>query len=60
MKVLIVVLALFALGYYIITHHSPFQTEVTDPYYVEVRIDAKFKSGKATTRDLASFIEMNS
>jgi hypothetical protein len=38
-KVLILVLALLGLGYYVITNHSPFQTEVTDPYYVEIRID---------------------
>lgn len=44
MKVLIVVLALLGLGYYVITHHSPFQTEITDPYYVEIRIDVPMQS----------------
>ncbi len=38
MKVLLVVLALIGLGYYIYNNHSPFQTEVTDPYFIEIRI----------------------
>ncbi len=28
-----------AAGYYIYAYHSPFQTEVTDPYYLAVRIN---------------------
>jgi len=39
MKLAIALLALAGLVYYVINYHSPFQTKVTDPYYVEVRID---------------------
>ncbi len=38
MKALLVVAALLGLGYYIYNYHSPFQTEVTDPYFIEIRI----------------------
>ena len=44
MKILIFLLALTGFSYYVLTHHSPFQTEVTDPYYVEIRIDVPLKS----------------
>jgi hypothetical protein len=43
-KVLIVVLFLLGASYYVISHHSPFQTEVTDPYYVEIRIDVPVRA----------------
>jgi hypothetical protein len=38
-KVLLIIAALLGLGYYIINYHSPFQTEVTEPYYVEIRVN---------------------
>jgi hypothetical protein len=37
MKLVLAIAALLGLGYYIYNYHSPFQTEVTDPYYVEIR-----------------------
>jgi hypothetical protein len=37
-KVLLIVAVLLGLGYYIFNYHSPFQTEVTDPYYAEIRV----------------------
>ncbi|MCU7845760.1 MAG: hypothetical protein KZQ93_18165 [Candidatus Thiodiazotropha sp. (ex Monitilora ramsayi)] len=41
MKIVIYLLVVFGLIYYVMTHHSPFQTEVTDPYFVEIRLDIK-------------------
>ena len=46
MKVLILLLALAGFSYYLLTHHSPFHTEMTDPYYVEIRIDVPLKTTK--------------
>ena len=41
MKILIVI-ALIAGGlYFVITKHSPFQTELTEPYFVEIRVKDK-------------------
>ena len=39
LAITLVVLALFGMALYVINNHSPFQTKVTDPYYVEIRID---------------------
>jgi len=36
-KLLIAALSIYAI-YYIYTNHSPFQTKITDPYFVEIRI----------------------
>lgn len=44
MKTFILLLILSGASYYVITHHSPFQTEVTDPYYVEIRIDVPLQT----------------
>ncbi len=45
MKVTFAILALAGLlAYYVIAYHSPFQTEVTDPYFVEIRIDVPIRS----------------
>ncbi len=38
MKAVLIIAALIGLGYYILNYHSPFQTEVTDPYYSEIRV----------------------
>ncbi len=38
MKNLIFLLALIGVSYYIYTHHSPFQTEETDPHFIEIRV----------------------
>ncbi len=38
MKVFLVAVVLLGLGYYLINYHSPFQAEVTDPYYAELRV----------------------
>lgn len=38
MKLLLIFTVIFGLGYYIINYHSPFQTEVTDPYYAKIRV----------------------
>ncbi|MEJ2454106.1 MAG: hypothetical protein P8103_08120 [Candidatus Thiodiazotropha sp.] len=38
MKGILIVVVLLGLGYYVIFHHSPFQTKVTDPHYVEIRL----------------------
>ena len=32
---LFIVIAVIGIGYYVLNYHSPFQTQVTDPYYVE-------------------------
>lgn len=53
-KFLLYVLVIGA-GYYIYTNHSPFQTEVTDPYYLELRIKDPDTSVK-----LVGFGKMNS
>jgi len=37
MKNLVFVLALISASYYVYTNHSPFQTEETDPHFIEVR-----------------------
>lgn len=36
---LFVIIAIIGIAYYVVNYHSPFQTQVTDPYYVEIRID---------------------
>jgi hypothetical protein len=46
MKVLLVVLVMIGLGYYVITYHSPFQTEESEPYFVEIRFEAPVRSNK--------------
>ncbi|WP_126455722.1 hypothetical protein [Sulfuriflexus mobilis] len=38
MKSLLLVIALIGGGYYIYNNHSPFQTEVTDPHFIEIRV----------------------
>jgi hypothetical protein len=38
-KLLFAIAGLLGLGYYIYHNHSPFQTEVTDPHYVEIRLN---------------------
>ncbi len=38
MKALLIIAVLLGLGYYIVNYHSPFQTQVTDPYYSEIRV----------------------
>ena len=37
MKNIVFVLALIGASYYVYTNHSPFQTEATDPHFIEVR-----------------------
>jgi len=37
MKNLVFILALIGSAYYVYTNHSPFQTEETDPHFIEVR-----------------------
>ncbi len=39
MKLTLIIICLFAFAFYLVKYHSPFQTTVTDPYYVEIRID---------------------
>lgn len=39
MKNVVILILLFGAGYYFYTNHSPFQTDVTDPYFVEIRIN---------------------
>ncbi|MCU7806253.1 MAG: hypothetical protein KZQ73_00040 [Candidatus Thiodiazotropha sp. (ex Semelilucina semeliformis)] len=41
MKIVVYLLVVSGLIYYVMTHHSPFQTEATDPYFVEIRLDIK-------------------
>jgi len=43
-KVILAIIALVGLVYYVIAYHSPFQTEVTDPYFVEIRINVPARS----------------
>ena len=38
MKRLLVITTFIVTLYYVYTNHSPFQTEITDPYFVEIRI----------------------
>lgn len=38
MKNLLLAIALIGGAYYTYTHHSPFQTEVTDPHFIEIRV----------------------
>ncbi len=38
MKNLLFMISLIGASYYVYTHHSPFQTEATDPYFVEIRV----------------------
>jgi len=39
-KGFLVIVALLGLAaYYVISHHSPFQTAVTDPHYVKIRVE---------------------
>ena len=55
--IFIVVALLFGLGYYVIYYHSPFQTTVTDPYYVEIRVDISLPKAEI---QLVGFGKMNS
>jgi len=41
MKNVIFIIVLIAASYYVYTNHSPFQTQETDPYFIEVRVDVK-------------------
>lgn len=57
MKVFLVIAALLGLAYYIIGYHSPFQRTVTDPHYVEIRIDVALPR---TSVQLVGIGKMNS
>lgn len=55
MKKIILLVLLIAAGKYIYTNHSPFQTEVTDPYFVKMVITDSRSSLK-----MVGFGKMNS
>ncbi len=38
MKIILFLILLFAAGSYVYSNHSPFQTEVTDPYFVKITV----------------------
>jgi len=39
MKNLVFILALISISYYVYNNHSPFQTQESDPYFIEIRVN---------------------